>query len=117
VQRYLDADAGSRVPGRAEDLNAILDDPSYALSVYRPVYATARRVVGGARSPYEAVLALESWFRLRGGFVYDERPPPSDSRAPLLDFVTRTKAGYCQHFAGAMALMLHAGVWRVAVGF
>jgi hypothetical protein len=123
VQRYLAAD-GRRFPpfgaqGRERTLNAILDDSSYALSAYRPVYETARRVVGGARSPYEAVLALESWFRLRGGFVYDEQPPPSDRRAPLLDFVTRTKAGYCQHFAGAMALMLRMlGVpARVAVGF
>ena len=34
-------------------------------------------------------------------------------------FVTRTKAGYCQHFAGAMALMLRMlGIpARVAVGF
>src|SRR5204863_3849194 len=34
-------------------------------------------------------------------------------------FVTRTKAGYCQHFAGAMALMLrYLGIpARVAAGF
>jgi hypothetical protein len=36
-----------------------------------------------------------------------------------VDFVTRTKAGYCQHYAGAMALMLRMlGIpSRVAVGF
>ena len=38
---------------------------------------------------------------------------------PLADFVLRGKRGYCQHFAGAMALMLRfLGVpARVAVGF
>jgi hypothetical protein len=122
VQRYLAAD-GRRfppfgAPGREPTVRALLGDSSYALAAYQPVYETARRVVRGARSPYEAVLALESWFRLRGGFVYDEQPPAS-GRAPLLDFVTRTKAGYCQHFAGAMALMLRMlGIpARVAVGF
>ena len=38
---------------------------------------------------------------------------------PLVDFVTRTKAGYCQHYAGAMAAdAAHARhPARVAVGF
>ena len=60
-----------------------------------------------------------SFFRTSGGFVYTNRPPPLGAVAPLVDFVTRTRAGYCQHFAGAMALMLrYLGVpARVAVGF
>ena len=64
------------------------------------------------------MLALESWFRQRGGFVYDEQPPKTDG-PPLVSFATRTKAGYCQHYAGAMAVMLRLlGVpARVAVGF
>jgi hypothetical protein len=39
--------------------------------------------------------------------------------APLVGFVAETRAGYCQYFAGAMALMLrYLGVpARVAVGF
>src|SRR5262249_4430849 len=38
---------------------------------------------------------------------------------PLVDFVQRTKLGYCQQFAGTMALMLrYLGIpSRVAVGF
>ena len=38
---------------------------------------------------------------------------------PLVTFVTKTHAGYCQYFAGAMALMLrYLGIpARVAVGF
>ena len=52
------------------------------------------------------------------GFVYDEQPPAADG-PPLVSFATRTRAGYCQHYAGAMAVMLRLlGIpARVAVGF
>jgi transglutaminase-like putative cysteine protease len=50
-------------------------------------------------------------------FVYDERPPQRD--VPLDAFLFEDRAGYCQQFSGAMALMLRmAGVpARVASGF
>ena len=69
-------------------------------------------------TPYGAVLALESWLRQTGGFRYDESPPHTTG-PPLVAFLTQTKAGYCQHFAGAMAVMLRLlGIpSRVAVGF
>ena len=100
-------------------VTALLEDPSYAdLGAYRPLYDEARRVTRGAESPYAAVLALESWFRQRGGFRYTEQPPAGADPA-LIRFVTATRAGYCQHFAGAMALMTRLlGIpARVAVGF
>ena len=105
--------------GRETVVRGIFADPSYApFLAYRPMYLAARRVIGSADTPYAAVLALEAWFRQRGGFVYDERPPRL-AGPPLVEFVTRTKAGYCQHFAGAMAVMLRMlGIpARVAVGF
>jgi transglutaminase-like putative cysteine protease len=85
---------------------------------YRALYQKARRVVGDTRSSYGAALSLESWFRSTGGFTYTTRPPRPGSE-PLLDFVLHTKRGYCQHFAGAMALMLrYLGIpARVAEGF
>ena len=106
-------------PRRHQHVDAVLDDPSYSeLGAYRALYERARRVTRGARSPYAAVLALESWFRQRGGFRYDEQPPVSD-QPPLIHFVTSSRAGYCQHFAGAMAVMSRLlGIpARVAVGF
>lgn len=100
-------------------VGSILDDPSYGeLGAYRALYEQARQVTQGASSPYAAVLALESWFRQRGGFRYDEQPPLGDE-PPLIHFVTTSRAGYCQHFAGAMAVMARLlGIpARVAVGF
>ena len=72
-----------------------------------------------AESPYEATLTIERWLRSDGGFTYDEHPPAPAALPPLVDFVERTKLGYCQHFAGSMALMLrYLGIpARVAVGF
>ena len=56
----------------------------------------------------------------RPAFRYTERPPrtPVDD-APLDYFINVSHLGYCQHFAGAMALMLRmAGIpARVATGF
>lgn len=86
---------------------------------YRPLYETAQRIAGNATSPYVAAVAIEAWLRSSGGFTYDEQPPQAGETAPLVQFVTKTKRGYCQHFAGAMALMLrYMGIpTRVAAGF
>jgi transglutaminase-like putative cysteine protease len=86
---------------------------------YRPLYDEAIRIAGEARNPYAATVAIEAWFRSAGGFTYDEQPPRAGRAAPLVHFVTRSKEGYCQHFSGAMALMLRfLGIpARVAAGF
>ncbi len=121
--RYLALESRTFPPfgsqGRDATARTLLNDPSYEqFAPYREVYAVARRVTRRAQTPYATVLALEQWFRQRGGFRYDEQPPRAPG-PPLVSFVTRTKAGYCQHYAGAMALMLRMlGIpARVAVGF
>ena len=123
VSRYLEVDGRTFPPfgvaRRADLVEEFFADPSYAdFRRYRPMYDAAQGVTRAADSPYETVLALESWLRQEGGFRYDESPPRLKT-SPLVGFVTRTKAGYCQHFAGAMAAMLRMlGVpARVAVGF
>jgi transglutaminase-like putative cysteine protease len=123
LSRFLEVDGrvfpAFDVPNRDRAVRAFMRDPSYAgFAWHQTMYEVARRVAGKATTPYGAVLALESWFRQTGGFRYDESPPHV-AGLPLVTFVTQTKAGYCQHFAGAMALMLRLlGVpSRVAVGF
>ena len=85
---------------------------------YYPMLTTALAVTGGAKTPYAAATALVRWFRTTGGFTYTDKPSVY-AAAPLVGFVAQTRAGYCQHFAGAMALMLrYLGIpARVAVGF
>ena len=123
VSRFLEVDGrvfpSYDAPNRVRVMRSFLHDPSYGgFAWHETMYDVARRVTDRATTPYGAVLDLESWFRQTGGFRYDESPPHVDG-PPLVAFVTHTKAGYCQHFAGAMALMLRLlGIpARVAVGF
>jgi transglutaminase-like putative cysteine protease len=87
------------------------------LDQYLPLARLAEKEAGDARTPYGAVEKLEQWFVSSGTFHYSNQPPVVGR--PLVGFVTRTHAGYCQYFAGAMALMLrYLGIpARVAVGF
>src|SRR4029453_917129 len=85
---------------------------------YAGLAAEARRLGDSVTSPYAAVNRIEGW--LRASFVYDETPPyPPAGVPPLADFVDRRRRGFCQHFAGTMALMLRTlGIpARVAVGY
>jgi transglutaminase-like putative cysteine protease len=105
------------VPNRAE-LMAQLFRSSYRAQQYEGFYETAKRVVGDTSNPYAAALELEGWFR-SNAFHYDQTPPAIGNVPPLVAFVMQTRRGYCQHFAGAMALMLrYLGIpARVAAGF
>jgi transglutaminase-like putative cysteine protease len=115
-------------PGRAGRIFQLLTG---RLQPYAGLFERARAVAGQTSSPYAATVALETWFRTTGGFTYSEQPGSTPGLPPLVGFVVDTKTGYCQHFAGAMALMLrllgiparvaagfvpghyHDGVWRV----
>jgi transglutaminase-like putative cysteine protease len=111
---------GFEADGREAAVDRVFRDQLYRpLWPYRPLWQEARRVTARARSPYEATLLLERWFRSEGGFRYEEHPPAAKRNPPLVDFVEVTRTGYCQHYAGAMALMLRMlGIpARVAVGF
>jgi Transglutaminase-like superfamily/TgpA N-terminal domain len=103
-------------PGRSAKAKWLLARNPY-LEPYRPLARLAERVAGGARSPYGAVEKLERWFDSSGLFRYSNHPAVISP--PLVGFVTQTHAGYCQYFAGAMAIMLrYLGIpARVAVGF
>jgi hypothetical protein len=54
---------------------------------------------------------------LGNGYTYDEYPPPTPY--PLENFLFVNRIGYCQQFAGSMALLLRMGgvPARVATGF
>ncbi len=82
---------------------------------YARSYALAQRLRARSATPYDFMLAVEEY--LREGFDYTETPRPS--RNPLDDFLFAVKAGYCQQFSGAMALLMRLGgvPARVAAGF
>jgi transglutaminase-like putative cysteine protease len=84
-------------------------------SPYARAYALAERLARRAATPYAFVQAVQRL--LAHGYHYSENPPPS--AYPLESFLFASKLGYCQQFAGAMALLLRMGgvPARVAVGF
>ena len=85
---------------------------------YRRTWALAKSLRAQADTPFEYILLVNN--HLQQGFGYSERPEaPAAGRAPLDAFLFDTKEGYCQHFSGAMALLLRMGgvPARVATGF
>ena len=127
LDRFLEVVPDVRLPslgarGRDRAVEKLFRERSYdaLLAEYEPLYRKARELAGEATSPYVIAVTLETWFRSGGGFVYEEQPEqPLDSTPPLVDFVLRTKEGYCQQYAGAMAVMLRLlGIpARVGAGF
>ncbi len=100
--------------------NEVLGDGGYADQVlrdskYARVYDLALEWTADARTPYDAVKAIET--RLQEEYDYSERVPTRP--LPLEGFLFEERRGYCQQFSGAMALMLRMiGVpARVAAGF
>ncbi len=125
--RYFEPLSGVEVPefgavGREQFMNALFatTNDSFLLA-HRGLYQTAVSLTKGSGTPYAAAAVLEAWLRNDdgGGFTYDETPPETPFGEPPLVAFLKDKRGYCQHYAGAMALMLRfVGVpARVAAGF
>jgi protein-glutamine gamma-glutamyltransferase len=92
---------------------AMLDE-----SPYGPVAELARHLAAGATSQWELVARVHRYLLDSGRFRYTTNPPHAGP-FPLVDFLLRDRAGDCQHFASAAALLLRlVGVSaRVVVGF
>ncbi|CCG03114.1 transglutaminaseTgpA domain-containing protein [Blastococcus saxobsidens] len=77
------------------------------------------RLTQGAATPYEAVRRIQAYLSDRAnGFVYSLSTAPGTSGDDLVDFL-RLKRGYCEQYAGAMAVLVRqAGMpARVALGY
>ena len=76
------------------------------------LYRLNQSVVGDEAEPYRVALAIQGYLTGQG-FEYSLRPPESDYASPYAAFLFDTHIGYCQHFAGAMALLrLAFACWR-----
>lgn len=72
----------------------------------------------GAKTSYQKAIALEKWFT-SGNFTYNVRAGQPDTPAGLVNFLTKTRQGFCQQFAFGMAALarLDGIPSRVAVGY
>lgn len=100
---------------RAEEWRAIIAG-SRLTQEWAGLYELNNRIVGGATDPYEIVLRVEEYLR---GLTYSLTPPASSFHSPYAAFLFDHRVGFCQHFAGAMAVLLRYNriPARVAVGF
>ena len=79
----------------------------------------AARVTAGQSTAYGRAVALQQWFTKPGNFKYALTPALPPNASALVTFLTKTRRGYCQQFAFAMAVMARlAGIpSRVVVGY
>lgn len=86
-------------------------------SPYLRAYQLAQRLAAAAPTPYAFAQSVERYLSPQNGFVYDQSPPAATY--PLDSFLFSTRRGYCQQFAGTMALLMRMGgvPARVATGF
>jgi hypothetical protein len=108
--------AGTTVPAGLDKFLALPDD------MPKNIAATANRVAGNAASNYDKALLLQDFFR-NGDFEYSEVAPVENgydgTGMQVISQFLKARAGYCIHFATAMAVMARdLGIpARVDVGF
>ena len=93
-------------------------DRALRRSPYARTWALAKRLMRESTTPYEYVVEVNRY--LQDGFRYAEKPDPVEPGVATLDgFLFDTKSGYCQHYSGAMAILLRMGgiPARVVTGF
>jgi len=64
----------------------------------------ARRITAQANNPYDKALLMEDYLRRK--FAYTLNLSGKPGQDPLAHFLFETKAGHCEYFASAMAVML-----------
>lgn len=69
----------------------------------------AHQWTAGTSNPYDAAAAIEAHLRDTSVFSYTLTPPATQQGVwAVVDFLTRTRKGYCQYFADAMGALLRA---------
>jgi hypothetical protein len=79
--------------------------------------ALAAKITTGARTPYDKAAAIENYLHAHYGYTLDLRGDPGTD--PLAYFLFQKRAGHCEYFATAMAVLLRvSGVpSRYVTGF
>ena len=109
----------------ATQLNqAVAPDPAMASYLDLPkipqsVKDLTNQVIANARTPFARALAIQNFLNDPQRFHYDLTVQDNGSTNALADFLLKTRRGFCQQFASAMAVMARIAEIpsRVAVGF
>ncbi|WP_086664610.1 transglutaminaseTgpA domain-containing protein [Lentzea kentuckyensis] len=88
--------------------------------VEQPVIDAAKKAVDGATNDFDKAAKLTEFFNKPGsGYKYELKTQGDITKDALTDFVTKSKVGYCEQYASAMAVMARVVglASRVAIGF
>lgn len=108
-----DAVSAARLPSESALRAAPEESPPWEASYLQlpPLSARVRRLAdsltAGQPTRYDRVRAVERW--LRTGFAYTLELPRDADEARLESFLFRRRAGHCEYFSSAMAVLLRAG--------
>jgi hypothetical protein len=75
---------------------------------YERVAALAQSVVGDASNPHAQAQLVERYFRVSANFRYTLEQPDTEGKDPLHVFLFEAKAGHCEYFSTAMAIMMRS---------
>jgi len=75
---------------------------------YERVAALAREVVRDTSHPHAQAQLVERYLRGGGNFRYTLDQPDTEGKDPLHVFLFEAKAGHCEYFSTAMALMMRS---------
>jgi hypothetical protein len=64
----------------------------------------ASRITARAKTPYDKTVAIETYLRTQFAYTLELTGKPGED--PLAHFLFETRAGHCEYFASAMAVML-----------
>lgn len=64
----------------------------------------AREITKNAKTPFDKAIRIENYLRSRYGYTLNLTGTPG--RDPLAHFLFETRAGHCEYFASAMAILL-----------
>jgi transglutaminase-like putative cysteine protease len=70
----------------------------------RRIPELAKQITKGARTPFDKALMIESYLHNKFTYTLNLTGRPGDD--PLAHFLFETRAGHCEYFASAMAIML-----------
>jgi len=99
-RRTVTYEVGLGRPAAARGIGRSAIDPS---AVPREIRDYAAALIGGEKDPVRVYRAIQD--DLRRKFVYT-LDPPAPHGDPLVDFLLRSRAGHCEYFASAAAMML-----------
>ena len=103
---------------KVTDADSSLDRYRELPAIPQSVRALTQSVIAHATTPFDKALAIQN-FLTSSQFHYDTTVDIGDSTDALETFLLKTKRGFCQQFAAAMAVMARLAniPSRVAVGF